>query len=174
MEGRLTGDGFFRPNLSLSDPQQIFFVLLIDFDLPTIEVGLEDLNDIGGRIGNQQVGRLAVETMPMSVIGQRRDDNQTQRAPLSATTPEERANGFVTELMRTASGKYGGALPRNGVVLAHLFGGSQILAVEARSTSARGRFRQSRQVDVFTCTSDQYGAFGDSAQHGEIAVAGID
>src|SRR5690348_13263724 len=174
MKGKLTGDGFFRPNLSLFDTKQIIFVLLIHFDLPTIEISLEDLNDIGGRIGNQQVSGLAVETMSMSVIGQRRDDDQAQRASLSATTPQERADRLETELMRTASGKDGRALPGNGVVFTHLFGSAQILAIEAWPTSARGRFRQSRQVDVFTCASDQYGAFGDSAQHGEIAVAGID
>src|SRR5215469_8640511 len=174
MEGGLTGDGLFRPNLSLSDTQQIFFFLLIDFDLPTIEVSLKNGNDIGSRIGNQQVSGLAVEAMPMSAIGQRRDDDQAQRDPLSATTPEEWADGFIAELMRASGGKDGGALPGNGVVLTHLFGRAQILAVDAPPAAARLSFRQGRQVDVFTGASDQYGAFRDSAQHGAIAVAGID
>ena len=156
MEGRLTGDGLFRPNLSLSDTQQIFLFLLIDFDLPTIEVSLENGNDIGSRIGHQQVSGLAVEAMPMSVIGQRRDDDQAQRKALSATTPEQWADGFVSELMRATGGKDGSALPGNGVVLTHVFGSSQILAVDAAPAAARLSFRQSRQVDVFTRAADQY------------------
>src|SRR5215468_10438980 len=174
MEGGLTGDGLFRPNLSLSDTQQIFFFLLIDFDLPTIEVSLKNWNDIGSRIGNQQVSRLAVEAMPMSAIGQRRDDDQAQREALSTTTPEQWADGFVAELMRASDGKDGSALPGNGVVLTHLFGCPQILAVDAPPAAARLSFRQRGEVDVFTRASDQYGALCDSAQHGAIAIAGID
>src|SRR5215468_5470575 len=143
MEGGLTGDGWLRPNLSLSDTQQVFFFLLIDFDLPTIEVSLENGNDIGSRIGDQQVSGLAVEAMPMSVIGQGRDDDQAQRKALSATTPEQWADGFVAELMRATGGKDSSALPRNGVVLTHLFGRPQILAVDAPPAAARLSFRQS-------------------------------
>src|SRR5215468_113200 len=174
MEGGLTGDGLFRPNLSLSDTQQIFFFLLIDFDLPTIKVSLKNWNDIGSRIGNQQVSGLAVEPMPMRAIGPRRDDDQAQRKALSTTTPEQWADGFVAELVGASGGKDGSALPGNGVVVTQLFGCPQILAVDAAPAAARLSFRQSRQVDVFTRASDQYGAFRDSAQHGAIAVAGID
>ena len=88
MKSRLMGDGLFRPHLRLTDTEQIFFFLLIDFNFPTIEIGLKDLNHIGGRIADQQVSGLTIETMPVSVIGQRRDNDQTQGAPLGATAPE--------------------------------------------------------------------------------------
>src|ERR1700686_2694881 len=112
--------------------------------------------------------------MAMSVIGQRSDDEQAQGAPLSTTPPEQRTDGFVTELMRTAGGKDRGVLPGNGVLFAHLFGSPQILSEEATSSSAQLCFRQSRQTNVFTSSSDQDGTFRQSAQHGEIAIAGVD
>ncbi len=111
----------WTPDLSLADTEQIFFVLLIDFDFPTIEVGLEHLNHIGSRIGDQQVSGLAIEPMPVSVIGQRGDDDQAEGPALSAAPPENRADGLVTQLMRTAGGKDRGLLPGDGVIFAHLF-----------------------------------------------------
>src|SRR5439155_72647 len=83
----------FGPDLSLADTEQIFFVLLIDFDFPTIEVGLEHLNHIGSRIGDQQVSGLAIEPMPVSVIGQGGDDDQAEGPALGGATPENRADG---------------------------------------------------------------------------------
>src|SRR5437870_5093758 len=112
--------------------------------------------------------------MPMSVICQRRDDDQTQRSPLSATTPENRAEGLVTQLMRTTGGKDRGRLPGNGVILAHLFRRSQIFTVEAAASPGRLSFRESRQMNVFASASDQNRAFRQSAQDREIAIAGID
>src|SRR6266705_1779344 len=129
MKGRLMRDGLFGPNLGLADTQQVFFFLLVDFDFPTIEIGLEDLNHIRGRIGDQQISGLAIETMAMGVIRQRRDDDQAQGSPLSAPTPENRTDGLVTQLMRTTGGKDRGSLPGNGVILTHLFGSPQIFTV---------------------------------------------
>src|SRR5690349_18967480 len=111
MKSRLMGDGLFGPDLSLAHAKQVFFFLLIGFDLPSIKVSLQDLSRIGVGIGDQQVGRVAIEAMTMSVIGQWRDDDQPQRVALSATTPENGANGFVSELVATAGCKDRGALP---------------------------------------------------------------
>src|SRR5258708_22720904 len=174
MKGRLMRDGLFGPNLRLADTQQVFFFLLVDFDFPTIEIGLEDLNHIRGRIGDQQISGLAIEAMAMSVIRQRRDDDQAQGSPLSATAAENRTDGLVTQLMRTTGGKDRGSLPGHGVILTHLFGSPQIFTVEASSSSARLGFGQSRQMNVFASAADQNGTFGQSAQHREIAIAGID
>src|SRR5213594_673136 len=164
----------WTPDLSLADTEQIFFVLLIDFDFPTIEVGLEHLNHIGIRIGDQQVSGLAIEPMPVSVIGQRGDDDQAEGPTLSAATPENWADGLVTQLMRTAGSKDRGSLPGDGVIFAHLFRRAQIFTVRTSSSPARLSFRQSRQMNVFAGSSDQDGAFGQPTQHREIAIAGID
>src|SRR5262245_7572487 len=116
MKSRLMGDGLFGPNLGLANAEQVFLVLLIDFDFPAVEVGLEDLDDIGSWVGDQQVSGLAIQAMAVSVIGQRRNDDQAQGVTLSATTPEHRADRLVTQWMRTTGSKDRGALPGNGVI----------------------------------------------------------
>src|SRR5439155_12877682 len=173
MESRLMRNRLFRPNLGLADTEQIFFVFLIDFDFPTIKVSLEYLNHIRSRIGDQQVCGVAIETMAMSVIGQRGNDDQAQGALLSAAAPENRTDGFVTQSMRTAGGKDGGVLPGNGVIFAHLVRSRHIFTVAAPPSTARACSRQSRQLNVFACSSDQDNTLDQLTQHGPIAVAGI-
>src|SRR5262245_3920618 len=112
--------------------------------------------------------------MPMSVIGQWSDDDQPQRSALSATTPKNGPHRLITQLVSTTGSKYRGALPRNGVILAHLFWSAQVFTVGRSSASTGWRFRQSRQMNVFTSSSDQDGTFGQSAKDREIAIAGID
>ena len=108
MKSRLVRDGLFGPDLSLADTEHIFFVLLIDFDFPAIEVGLEHLNRIGSRIGDQQGSGLAIEPMPVIVIGQRGDDDQAEGPALSAAPPEKRFTrrflGRRAQALRTLEG----------------------------------------------------------------------
>src|SRR5262249_30787006 len=144
----LTRYGLFGPDLSLADAKQILFVLLIDFNFPSVKVGLQDLNEVGVGIGHQQVCRIAIEKMAVSAISQRCNDDQTQRPSLSATTPEQGADGLVRQLMATASGKDGGVLPRDGVIFAHLFGSCEILTVSGTTPPARWSFRQSGKTNV--------------------------
>src|SRR3990172_2058726 len=49
-----------RTYLGLADAQEVFFVPMIDLNLPAIEIGLNQFNHQSLQIGSQQVSRLAV------------------------------------------------------------------------------------------------------------------
>jgi len=81
-QGGLFGHGVDIPQLGLSDAQGILLIAVVDFDLPAVEV---DLQQLGGRVpqvGGEQIGGLTVidfGAFPF-VIGGRSHDEQAAKS----------------------------------------------------------------------------------------------
>ena len=118
LELRQTGDGFWRPNLTLGDADERFFIAVVTLDLPTINVSLND--GLKGKIdvGADQEGGLAVEDLGSfgKAVTKRLDDNQTQGKIRTGLAPEERGDGFALDLLDLAGDETFDCLKGNGVV----------------------------------------------------------
>jgi hypothetical protein len=80
METRLAFHDRIRPYLSLAGYQQGFPIFLIHLNLPAIEIGLQGLLHGDVRVIDEEIGRLTVEGVPVRVIAQRANDNESQGA----------------------------------------------------------------------------------------------
>jgi hypothetical protein len=90
-QGRLFGDRARIPQLGLAHPQGVLFFAVIDFDVPAVEIDLQQLGGGTGPVGAQQIGRLAVVpacTLAFA-IGGGRDDEQAQGAGAAPALPQQ-------------------------------------------------------------------------------------
>lgn len=79
-EGGLARDGTGRPDLRLPHSQEVLQLPMVDFDLPSVEVGLDEKRRGGGVIRGEQIRRLAivragVRRQPIGLGG---DDQQSK------------------------------------------------------------------------------------------------
>jgi hypothetical protein len=56
--------------LSLSNTEEILLFLLVDLDLPAIEVSLQSLSHVDLGIADQQIGWASIECMSVSPVAQ--------------------------------------------------------------------------------------------------------
>src|SRR5262249_54207832 len=143
------------PDLSLSHPEEILLFLLVDLDLPAIEVSLQSLSHVDLGIADQQIGWASIERMSVSPVAQWANHDQAHGASPRTYFPKDRRQGFVVQGMFFASGKYALMLPRHGCILAQLFWSRQgfsVLSVSAFALSVL-LLRRSIQTDILACPS---------------------
>src|SRR5258708_35635078 len=106
---------------------------MVDLDLPTVEVDLEELAHRPVDHRGQQVGRptvIVTTTEPFAIAGGS-DDQQTQRALRSSALPEDPGDVFVLHLATFSAIEEFGGFPGSGVVRPVLVGKAVEVAVEA-------------------------------------------
>src|SRR5580704_9468327 len=83
----------------------IFFLAMIDFDLPTVKIDLQQRLDGTGEIGRQQIRRIAViHALALGlVVGRWRNYNHPQRARLGAALPQYALDFFIANLAALAA-----------------------------------------------------------------------
>ena len=96
---RLTRNGARRPDLRMSNAKDGFLISVVDFDLPSVKVALDQLPDWTADIGGQQIAWLPVidGSIPRHLIGKGGNDNQPQFSSACSTPPEDRFDEFVTD-----------------------------------------------------------------------------
>ena len=124
-QDRLFGYGVDIPQLGLSDAQGILLVAVVDFDLPAVEVDLQQLGGGVLQIGGEQIGRLAVVEFAAFAfaIGGSSDDEEAERDLAGAAAPIDLRHLLVTDTAALASVEQLGLLPGVGLVPTDLFGG---------------------------------------------------
>lgn len=175
---RLALDRNVVPYLCLPYSQQIFFVFMVDLDLPSIKVGLQSLpnGDVG--VIDEQVGRVAIECVSVSAIAQGADDNKPQGTPSCATTPKNRSHRFIVQPVFLAGGKDRACFPGCGRILPQLFGSWEQRAIGSFSASASfvsSGLRVDRPIktDIFADSSNQHNMGIEKAENRSIAEAGV-
>lgn len=111
----LAGDGVGVPDLGLPDTQGVFFFAVVDFDLPAIQIELNEFARWGFEVGGQKISRLTIVELGAFAlsIGSRSDDDQTQGAPSSASLPEHIVKLFEAHLAAFSSICQSNAHPRD-------------------------------------------------------------
>src|SRR5436190_22030141 len=102
---------------------------MIHFDLPAVEVDLDECLSRGFEIIGKKVGRIPIGPAVRRFVRLRSDDNQPQRSFATAAPPEHTAHLFVTDGAKLASVEDAGLAPGDGVILTDLLGSEAIRAV---------------------------------------------
>ena len=129
----LFGDSLEVPQLRFSHPQGILLVAVVDFDLPAVEVDLQQLGGGVPQVGGEQIGRLAVVEFAAFAfaIGGSSDDEEAERDLAGAAAPIDLRHLLVTDTAALASVEQLGLLPGVGLVPTDLFGGKGGESVKA-------------------------------------------
>ena len=104
-QGGLLGHGVDVPQLGLSYAQGILLVAVVDFDLPAVEVDLQQLGSGVAQVGGEQKGGLAViefGTFPFA-IGGGSDDEEAQGDLAGAAPPVDLRHLFIADAAALAS-----------------------------------------------------------------------
>src|SRR5208282_1405654 len=123
-QDRLFGYGVDVPQLGLSDAQGILLVAVVDFDLPAVEVDLQQLGGGVPEVGGEQIGGLTVVefgAFPFA-IGGRRHDEEAEGNLAGAPPPMDLRYLFITDAAALASVEQLGLFPGVGLVLPDLLG----------------------------------------------------
>src|SRR5512135_2573012 len=88
-----------RPDLSLSDAKDGFFIPMVDLDLPTIKVTLDQVPSRAVNIGRQQIARLTIisRCVGRKPIWDWSNDNQPQLPSAGSSPPKNSFHDFVTD-----------------------------------------------------------------------------
>ena len=101
-EGGMAWYRLRRTYLSLAHAQEVLFVSMIDLDLPSVEISLNQSRCIGTgsiRVGGQQVSRVAIvgTCVRGELIGHGSDNEQPQSSGASAAFPQDALDLFIAE-----------------------------------------------------------------------------
>src|SRR5262245_10334079 len=109
---------------------------MIDFDLPTVEIDLQEGTGRGGHRGGQQIGRFAiVEAAAFAfAVRSRSNHEQTHRTSARSSLPMNSGEVFVTNYAPITAIKDPGLFPGQSIILTHLFGSELDLVVEAAAS----------------------------------------
>src|SRR5258708_4937451 len=144
---------------------------MVDLDLPTVEVDLEELahrpvDDRGYQVGRPTV--IVTTTEPFAIAGGS-DHQQTQRALASSALPEDPGDFFVLHLATFSAIEDFGGFPGSGVVQPDLLGSELVLAVEATGSG----FGTEAELDILAGASDQFNTLDYRGKDGAIAETAI-
>jgi hypothetical protein len=122
--------------LCLSYPDDAFFIVVVDFDLPAIDTGLNQRLQVEGRIGPGEERGLAVEesgTLAQAMPGGF-DDDQKQRLIMAGLAPEDGTRDFDLEVPDLPDRIAGDPLRGDLVIAQDFFGSGSFGTALARPT----------------------------------------
>src|SRR6476659_4595111 len=97
--------------LGLSDPEGCFDLAVVDLNLPTVEVGLQQNGSGAVQVRGEQEGGFAVILAFAAVVRHGRDQQQTQGSPAGAAAPEHRGDLFISDIAPLSAVKDSNLLP---------------------------------------------------------------
>ena len=111
---------FLIPQLRLAHAQSVLFLAVIDFDLPAVEINLNELGRGGFQVGGQQISRLPIVEPAAFAFSIRcgRNDNEAQGSAARASLPIDFLDLLVAHATLFSPIVRPGALPGEGLVLA--------------------------------------------------------
>src|SRR6266498_55752 len=151
-EGRMPRYGLLAPDLRLSYSQQIFFITMIDFNLPAIKTSLDQQLGRRSQIGRQEVSRLAIVSARVrgKLVRHRSDHEQSQSASAAAAFPQHTLHLFI-------------------LLLAQLLGSEYLLIVFATRAFRSGK----AEPCIFAAASEQLNTLQSGLEHRLIREAAI-
>src|SRR6266545_409643 len=159
-EGRMPRYGLLAPDLRLSYSQQIFFITMIDFNLPAIKTSLD-----------QQLSRLAIVSARVrgKLVRHRSDHEQSQSAPAAAAFPQHTLHLFILQQAPRPTEINPSSRPRTILLLAQLFGSEYLLIVFATRAFRSGK----AEPCIFAAASEQLNTLQSGLEHRLIREAAI-
>lgn len=120
----------------MSDAERVLFLAVIDFDLPSVEIDLQEGLCVIGEIGGEQIGGVSLMQLAALAfaIGRGRNDDEPQRQFARASSPVEVIDLFVGHDAPFAAAEEFGGAPGDAVVFAHLLGGELVDVVKSART----------------------------------------
>lgn len=167
--------GITRLCLSYSD--DAFFIVVIDLDLPAVDISLHDGLQVQVWIGANEEGWFAVEEFgPFAqAIPDGFDYDQKQRFIVSGFTPEDGAKDFDLEVPDLSDREAGDFLKGDLVIAQYFLGGWRFWTVLARSAVGFGVCVQRQvKVSILTNAPDQCRAGWKCFEQNLVGVAAID
>ena len=166
-------------DLRLTHSQPRFLFAKVDFDIPTLDVALQQNEQIQERVGTDQKSWLPVEQLRAfpQAISQRRNHHQLERVLQAGGAPQQILQDFDPQAMMDAGDGDLDVLPGHGFIGPQLFrgrrGGTVVARVAARFAGIGFR-RQDVQLGIFANAPDQDGVGGERFQDRGIGIAAID
>src|SRR5271155_1541198 len=144
---------------------------MVDFDLPTIEVDLQELaHRPGDDCSEQESGPAIIPTATLQFAITSGSDHQQTEQPLAcAPLPEDPADFFVFHLTAFSAVKDFGGLPGLGLVEPHLLGSKLFYPVE----TARPIVGAETEFDVLARAGDQLHTLHHGCEDGAVAETAI-
>src|SRR4029077_20589022 len=143
-----------RPDLCLTHSKDALFVAMVDFNLPTIEVGLQKFFGAQLVIVAQQVGFFAVVEMACFGLAIRdgRHDKEAQKPSTASPLPEHLADFLEADPAVFGAVKDFGLFPRDSGVFRDRFGTEKLCSIVATTLPLMGKtepqvFASSRNED---------------------------
>src|SRR5207253_5327999 len=150
-KGRNEFDGKFGANLGLADTDELLFVTMVDLDVPTPEVVLNDGLKRQIRIGADQIGGLAVKQAALfsEAIPQGANNDQSQQPMGAGFAPLDGSDRFIFTVVVLAGGPDPDFAPRNALILEQRFGCGSSLAITSAAATAGLLGRRIKELGVF-------------------------
>lgn len=163
-------------HLGLAHPQQRLLVAEIAFDVPTVDIALDNLVRTRVWVGGDEKARAAIEILSLGghAVAQRSDHNQLQGVVLSSRPPAQASEGLDANLVLFAADLDRDRLPGDGLVGAQLLGSRSLFAINPAPALGVLRFWQEVEFGIRTDTSHQHRAGRQILEHGTVGVAAID
>lgn len=91
-------------DLGLADSEEVFFVAMLDLDLPAVVVGLNQQGGRRGEFGGEEVSRVAIADAlpPLGTVGSGGENDQPQEASSGSMLPEDTGQEFAADHPITA------------------------------------------------------------------------
>ena len=157
--------------MRISDAQGVLFFPVINLDLPTVKITLQQQLRFSLVVGTQKISGLAVVSFGIhrKLIWLRGYHQKTKPAGTRPFLPEHVIHLFVTDISPCASKVDPAFLPRDGIILTNRFGRKLFFAVFA---SANLRYREA-QPGIFTTATDDFSTIQSFTKDGSIAQTSI-
>ena len=177
LELGLAIDGSRGARLCLGYPYDAFLVVVIDLDLPAIDVNLHDRLQVQVWISANEESRFAIEEFGAfaQAIPDGFDYDQKQRFIMSGLAPEDGANGLDVEVAELPDRETGDLLQRHLVIAQDFFWGRGFRTILARPAVGFGvRVQRQAKVGVEADTPDECRACWKPLEEDLVGVATID
>jgi hypothetical protein len=159
----------------LPGADDLFFVAVVDFDVPSPEVVLQELSEGEVWVCADEIGRSAVKRAAVvgGAISKGPDDDELQRHVGTGFTPEHGDESFDLELACFPGGKSVDANPRDIRVLPQLLWSWREIAIEATPTHGFLVNRAKAQSCVEATACDESGCRRQIPDDGAVAVGAV-
>src|SRR5260370_29115974 len=158
----VTGHGLLVAHLSLADSQRVFFITMVNFNLPSIEACTNEQLARSIEIGRQEVSWLAIVDAGVlgELVGHRSDHYQSESPLPGPTLPQHPFYFFVSNAALFASQINPCPTP-SFVVLAYLFWSEYLLVILA----PRAAWSRKAKSGILAAASHQMGPIQFGTEH---------
>jgi hypothetical protein len=170
-------NGLRVARLRLSDPDNAFFVVVVDLDLPTVDVSLDKSFNVQARIGADEEGWFAIQELGAlaQAIPNGFDDDKKQWFIMPSFAPEDWAEDYDLEVTNLSHGKTWNLLKRDRIIAEDFLWSGRFDSVFARSAVGFClNIQREAKIGILANAPDKRSTRGKGFKQDLVSVAAVD